>query len=188
MDSKSIKLLLLFFTAIVLVVIAFPMNEWLAKTMLRHQLIEIPLIFFCGIFTGRYIWKLSAKDSYIAVSMIIFIMFSLIFWMLPKSVDLAALSPSFNKIMNIHIFIVGWLTTSVLKDTIFELKIFLLGMIAAKLMAVGVTLRVFNLLLCSAFSIEQQEETGFYMILLAIVLFIYTTYVLIQGISRTAAQ
>ena len=67
--------------------------------------------------------------------MIIFVMFTLIFWMLPKSVDLAALSAKFDKVMNVHIFIAGLLTISVVKDTIFEIRIFFLGMMSGGFLA-----------------------------------------------------
>lgn len=182
MDSKNLKLLIIAFACVMLSVIAFPLNEWLSKTMTRHQLIEIPVVLFLGVLTGKKVFAFNTKNNNIAVAFIIFVMASLIFWMLPKSVDLAAISPSFNKVMDIHIFVTGLMIASVLNDTIFEIKVFFLGMMAAMLMAVGVTLRVFDLLLCSSYSIQQQWETGLYMIILSVILFIYTTYVLISSI------
>ena len=170
-----------------LFVIAFPLNEWLAKTMPRHQLIELPAVLFLGILIGKKVFSVNTKNNNIAVAFIILIMFSLIFWMLPKSVDLAALSPSFNKIMDIHIFITGIMVASVLNDAIFEIKVLFLGMMAAMIMAAGVTLRVFDLLLCSSFSIQQQWETGLYLIILSVILFIYTTYILISSIINPKA-
>ncbi len=186
MDSKIKKYIILILVTTTLFVVAFPLNEWMSKTMTRHQVIELPIMFFGGIIIGRYGWKLRTKNNFVNVAMIIFIMFTLIFWMLPKSVDLAALNPSIDKMMNLHVFIAGLLTNSLLKGTIFEIKIFFLGMMAAMIMAVGITLRVFNLLLCSSFSIDQQRETGFYMILISILLYIFTTYVLMSNIAKPA--
>lgn len=184
MDSKIKKYIILILVTTTLFVVAVPLNEWMSKTMARHQLIELPIMFFGGIIIGKYGWKLSTKDNFVSVAKIIFVMFTLIFWMLPKSVDLAALNPLIDKIMNLHVFIAGFLTISLLKGTIFEIKILFLGMMAAMIMAVGITLRVFNLLLCSSFSIEQQRETGLYMILISALLYILTSYILISSIAR----
>ena len=182
MDKKSLKIWSVLVIITIVVTIAFPLNHWLTLTMLRHQLIEIPVLLFTGVIFGKIIWKPDAKNVSFSVSLIIFFIFSLIFWMLPKSIDLAVLNPLFNKLMNIHIFIAGICAFSIIKDSVFELKVYFTGMISAMLMAVGITLRVFNLLLCSSFSIEQQRETGIYLITIAIIMFIYTTFILMSNI------
>ena len=68
----------------------------------------------------------------------------------------------------------GILLIPVLRNILFEIKILFLGMISAMMLATGITLRAFNILLCSSFDIGQQKETGFYLIIIGFLLFVLT--------------
>ena len=71
-------------------------------------------------------------------------------------------------------FIAGTLLMPALRNILFEIKILFLGMLAAMMLATGITLRAFNVLLCSSFDIVQQKETGFYLIIIGFLLFVLT--------------
>ncbi len=47
-------------------------------------------------------------------------------------------------------------------------------MLSAMVLATGIALKVFDILLCSSFDIYQQKETGLYLIIAGFVLFIIT--------------
>lgn len=111
-------------------------------------------------------------------------MASLIFWMLPRSVDESVIHPAFNRIMHFNMLVAGFSTIAIFRNMIFEIKIFFLGMTAAMLLATGITLRVFDMLLCSSFNIDQQKETGFYLIGIAVGLFIGTLIFLFKKLSK----
>ena len=70
--------------------------------------------------------------------------------------------------------IAGILLMPVLRNSLFEIKILFLGMLSAMMLATGITLRAFNILLCSSFDIGQQKETGFYLIIIGFLLFVLT--------------
>ena len=71
-------------------------------------------------------------------------------------------------------FIAGILLFPALRNILFEIKILFLGMLSAMMLATGITLRAFNILLCSSFDIGQQKETGFYLIIIGFLLFVLT--------------
>lgn len=152
--------------------------------MARHQLIEFLGLFSLGIIWGGSQKKLNVKNLPWGISILIFISFSMIFWMIPRSVDLAVIQPNFNKIMNVHILLCGVLVLPVLRNTIFEVQLVFIGMTAAVLIASGIALKSFDILLCSTFDIPQQKETGGYMLLLGLALFIFNVVFLFFKLSK----
>lgn len=136
-----------------------------------------------GIILG---WRFSKRlviDVWWGIGILIFIMASLVFWMLPHSVDLAVIRPSFNRIMHVNMLIAGFLLLPVLRSTIFEAKIIFCGMVSAMLIATGITLTSFDILLCSAFNIEQQKDTGFWLLIAGLAFFAGTIYIFFRGIG-----
>lgn len=163
--------------------ISFPLNGWFSFTMPRHQILQLPAMFILGIILAISFSKISIKNTSYGITILIFILSSFIFWMLPRSVDLAIINPGFNRIMHVNMLIAGFLAMTVLRNIIFEAKIFFIGMMAAMLLATGITLRAYNLLLCSSFNIQQQKETGYYLIWIALALFAGTVFLLFKGLS-----
>lgn len=153
---------------------SFEFNDYLSYTMPRHQAIQLPTMFGIGIAIALYFKTIIIKEPSWAYSSLIFIFFSLIFWMLPHSIDQAVIYPAFNRLMHIHIIVCGILLVASFRILSFEIKTFYLGMLSAKLATIGIVMRVFNILLCGSFTIRQQQETGTYFILIGTLLFIYT--------------
>jgi hypothetical protein len=151
--------------------------------MPRHQILQLPAMFILGIILAILFSKINIKNTSYGIAILIFILSSFIFWMLPRSVDLAIINPGFNRIMHVNMLIAGFLAVTVLRNIIFEAKIFFIGMMAAMLLATGITLRAYNLLLCSSFNIQQQKETGYYLIWIALALFAGTVFLLFKGLS-----
>lgn len=123
-------------------------------------------------------------DLYWGIAILIFIMSSFIFWMLPHSIDYAVISTSFNRIMHINMLAAGFILIPVFRHIIFEVKIIFLGMWAAMIIATGIALLAFNILLCSAFTIEQQKETGWWLIIIGVGLYAFTLFVFFRGLSE----
>lgn len=164
--------------------ISFAFNDWFCATMPRHQLLQLPAMLFLGFFTGWQFLKKLKLEMHWGISLLIFVMASLIFWMLPHSIDAAVIDNRFNLLMLINMFVAGLLTFPVLRNIIFEIRILFLGMVAVMIIATGIALISFNLLLCSAFNIEQQKETGAVLIKAGIAFFFFTLYVFFRGIGK----
>lgn len=168
------------------VMISYPLNDWFCTTMPRHQLIQLPAMLALGVILGLNFTRLNIKDSAWGLAVLICIMTSLVFWMLPHSIDLAVINKSFNRIMHLNMLIAGVLLIAVLRNIIFEIKILFLGMFSAMVLATGITLRAFDILLCSSFNISQQKETGFYLIIAGILLFIFTFVTFFKALGNSS--
>ena len=81
-------------------------------------------------------------------------------------------------------FAAGFLLILVLRNIIFEIKILFPGMLSAMILAIGITLKTFDILLCSSFNIMQQKETGFYLIIIGLSLFVATFIIFIKGLGK----
>lgn len=169
---------------VLFILISFLLNDWFSETMPRHQLLQLPAMIALGIISGAYFSKLSVKALYWGIAILIFIMSSLIFWMLPHSIDWAVINSSFNRIMHINMFVAGFLLMPVLRSIIFEVKIIFLGMLSAMVLATGITLKAFNILLCSSFNVFQQKETGFYLMIIGLSLFVVTFIIFFKGLRK----
>lgn len=152
--------------------------------MPRHQLLQLPALFVLGIIWGSRFSKDKVIDLSWSIAIFIFIMSSFVFWMLPHSIDVAAINAWFNRVMHINMLVAGFLLVPALRHALFEIKIIFLGMWAAMITAAGIALRVFDILLCSAFTIEQQKETGLWLIIIGTGLYAFTLFVFFSGLSR----
>lgn len=184
---KSLIFLLLF--AVCFYLLSFPMNHWLSATMPRHQLLQLPAMFLVGALIALLVLKpLKVSDLSWRLAGLIFVMASLIFWMLPHSVDLSAINPFVNNIRHLNLLLAGFLTITLLRHIIVEVKILFLSMLASMLLAVGITLRVFDVLLCSSFNITEQKQTGLILIFAGIFLFLYTLVVFFRMPAQMAKR
>jgi hypothetical protein len=165
--------------------LSFTLNDWLSSTMPRHQIIQVPAMIGLGIILGFNFLQLNIRETSWGIAALIFIMASIIFWMLPHSVDYARVNKLFNRIMHFNMVIVGILLVAVLRNILFEIKVLFLGMLAAMILATGFVLRSFNILLCSAFDIYQQKETGLYLIIIGFLVLVGALYVFFNGLSRS---
>jgi len=181
--SKSILTISIIFLLIAFYLLSFKFNNWLSLTMPRHQLIQLPSMLLIGILLALN-FKFVIKDLYWAIAVLIFSMSSFIFWMLPHSIDYAVININFNRAMHINIMLCGFLLTLVFKKLIVEIRILFLGMVVAMLLSTGITLKVFNILLCSSFTIAQQKQTGLYLIIIAIALFVFTAISLFRFLKN----
>lgn len=174
MFKRKKDIILVLIILLLFILIAYPMNSWLSDTMPRHQIIQLPATFGLGFILGIHFSRVNTKETYRGIAMLIFIMASFVFWMLPHSIDYAVINPSFNRIMLLNMLIAGILLMPVMRNIIFEIKILFLGMLSAMLLATGMTLKSFTILLCSSFTIIQQKETGSYLIMAGFFLFSLT--------------
>jgi hypothetical protein len=180
--KKDISIILIIL--ILFWLLSFPMNDWLSATMPRHQILQLPAMFGFGFILGIYFSGLNIKETSWGIASLIFIMASFVFWMLPHSIDYAVINSTFNRIMHLNMFIAGILLMPVLRNILFEIKILFLGMLSAMMLATGITLRAFNILLCSSFDISQQKETGFYLIVTGFLLFIVTFIIFYKELGK----
>lgn len=151
--------------------------------MPRHQLIQLPAMLTIGIISGFWFASYFNTDTSWGIAIFIFVMASLVFWMLPHSIDKAVINLLFNRIMHVNMFVAGLLVVPAFRNVIFEVKIIFLGMLSAMIAATGIALTSFDILLCSAFDVFQQKSTGNKLIIIGIALFAGTLFIFFRGLG-----
>ncbi|MBS1749597.1 MAG: hypothetical protein JST63_06820 [Bacteroidetes bacterium] len=184
MHSKKSHIVFILVISGLFWLISFPLNQWFSETMPRHQALQLPCMLGLGMISGWRYSKFNIIATSRSIAILVFVMSSLIFWMLPHSIDYAVIHPAFNRVMHINMFVAGYLLFPVLRKTLFEIKILFLGMISAMFIATGITLVTYNLLLCSAFTIDQQKETGSLLTIIGLVLFVTTLITFFRGLGK----
>lgn len=86
--------------------------------------------------------------------------------------------------MHVNMLLAGLFMIPILQSTLFEVKIIFLGMLSSMLIATGITLTVYDLLLCSSYNIAQQKETGSRFIIAGIILYAGTIFTFIRGSGK----
>lgn len=184
MPAKAINIILNLAVFVLAWVISFPMNEWFSATMPRHQLLQLPAMLLLGITAGLRSLKHITISFPWDIAILIFIMASLVFWMLPRSIDAAVIYPAFNRVMHLNMLAAGFLGITVIRQTIFEIKIAFMAMVSVMVFVAGITLITFNILLCSSFNIDQQKETGFRLIIAGIVFATGTLFTFFRSLGK----
>lgn len=159
-------------------------NDWLSQTMPRHQVVQLPLMFASGVLLALAFPRAAIRDAAWELAAFIFVMGSLIFWMLPRSIDWAVIDAAFNRVMHANMAAAGFLCVAAMRHAPLEMRIAFLGMIAAMLLATGLALRSFDILLCSSFTVSQQHETGFWLAGIGLTLLIATAGGFIRSLRR----
>jgi len=166
-------------------VVSFPLNEWFSLTMVRHQILQLPYMFILGSITGQIFNPARCKNRSLKIALLIAAMATLVFWMLPRSIDLTIIYPWFNRAMHGSVFIAGIATVWGLCENFFEAQIAFPLMLAAMLITGGAALRSFTILLCSSFTLADQQATGFYLMGIGTLIFIGTIVFLVRQLGAT---
>lgn len=180
------KYLIFVGTGLIFYLLSFYFNDWLSSTMQRHQLIQLPAMLIMGMGVSYLFPQMEIKNTSLGISVLIFFMASLTFWMIPHSIDKSVIFPYFNRIMHLNMILIGFLIVPVLHHILFEIKIAFLGMLSVSIMVSGIALRTFNILLCSSFDIFQQKQTGLLLLGISVCLLFYTYRTLFKGIGKDA--
>lgn len=153
--------------------------------MMRHQIIQLPLSLILGLVFGFWFRTLKSPNPSVSISFLIVSTLTMIFWMMPRSIDMAVVFPYFNYLMVFSLVLVGSLIVFAFRNVFIEVKIAFLGMSTAMYFASGVTLKALDVLLCSSFDIDQQHTTGGYLLLIGVLLFIFTIVMLLRFLEQS---
>lgn len=183
MDSKVKSAVFLAVAALLLLVTVIA-NDWFIQTMPRRQTLQLPALFASGVLAALAFPKIGMGEASWRLAALILTAGSLIFWMLPRSIDSAVVDAALNRALFVNMVTVGFLCSAAMRRASLEMQTAFLGMIAAMLLATGFALRSFDILLCASFTISQQKETGFHLLGIALALFITTVIRFIRSLKR----
>lgn len=184
MGSKIRAIGLVLVAGALIVVASGFANTWLSQTMPRHQIVQLPTLFVSGVLLSLAFPKAAIRGVPWKLAVMIPVVGSLIFWMLPRSIDLAVIDAAFNRVMHANMIVAGFLCVAAMRRAPLELRIAFMGMVSAMLLATGLALRSFDSLLCSSFTINQQHETGLHLVGIGGVLLIISVSGFIRGLWK----
>ncbi|GEM_PF-546933 len=140
-------------------------SKQLEMTMMGHVLIQLPLLVVCGwLVTPSLPSRLESaieKDNEYGIPGILIVIFTVLFWMLPRSLDAALASPfmEFTKFVTLPTLIgiplaLSWpLLTPVAKG-------FVIGNLLSMLAVLGWLYTQAPIRLCNYYLINQQQQVG----------------------------
>ncbi len=137
-----------------------PADVFLDATMERRLLIQIPAILVLGALAG---WPAGAahrpwRSGDLAA--LAFAVGAMLFWMIPRSLDLAARSHLVDKALHLSVFAVGLALARSLPYLSLAIPMTLGVQATAMLMALGIVYLHYPGLICTAYTLEQQRVVG----------------------------
>ena len=158
--------------------IVYPdIDIYLDSVMYRHLLIQIPFLILLGYMGGKRFFKGSAPTGIErelnarGFSGLIFFTGVLIFWMLPLSIDSTVSSDLRDNLMHMCMLFAGILLASSERTAPPVLKSAYEIYFTAMIIAMGNIYAVYSELICASYTLEQQHQTGYFLLYLSPVLF-----------------
>jgi len=153
-------------------IISPPIDSFLDASMSRHMLLQIPLLVGMG-YAAVWLWPAARlRSPSMRVSAIIFAMGSLLFWMLPRSLDTAVTVTWVDQAMHANMLLVGWFLAISLPRLPFLVKMALGVYGLAMALAAGVVYASTTIPVCSTYSVQQQNEAGALLLWIGSALFV----------------
>jgi len=157
---------------VVAVTVSPPVDPFLDASMSRHMLLQMPLLVGLG-YAAASIWPIPrCRLAPLGLSCIFFAMGSLLFWMLPRSLDTAVTVAWVDQIMHANMLLAGGSLAIGLPRLSFHTKMACGVYSLAMTMTAGVVYTVASVPVCSTYSLQQQNDAGALLFRIGIVIFV----------------
>lgn len=143
-----------------------PADGYLAATMERRLLIQIPAMLVLGALAGWRPGRGAAPRAWRAgdLAALALAVGALLFWMIPRSLDLAARSRPADAALLVSVFAAGFALARSLPHLSFVIPVTLGLQATAMLMALGIVYLHFPGLICTAYTLAQQRVAGAWLV------------------------
>ncbi len=149
-------------TGLALVLALPPVATWLSTTMPRHQLIQVPALLLLGVMSVRWTTAQTPRQppGEWDPALLILAIGGMIFWMIPRSVDLAASDRFADQLQHLSMFLAGIIFARTLSrlSVVAAMTLGIHGV--AMLAAQGMVYTLYPGLICTAYTLQQQRTTG----------------------------
>ena len=168
----------------VVAMVSPPIDSFLDLSMSRHMLLQMPLLVGLGYAAGL-IWPIPRfRLASLGLSAIFFAMGSLMFWMLPRSLDTAVTMAWADQAMHVNMLAAGWSLAIGLPRLPFHTKMAFGVYGLAMALTAGVVYATAVVPVCSRYSVQQQNAAGALMLWIGATLFVV---LLARGVFLLAA-
>jgi len=163
-------------------------DRYLDQTMQLHIIGQLLPLVVAGFIMGRtlfveFVERNFIEYDYYGAGTVLFFVGSIIFWMIPRTLDLAVTSQTVDYVMQAELFFSAALLGAIRRSLPFTLKtgagIYGLAMWGS----MGYGYSIYNKLLCSVYDITMQQQTGVIILKLFPVWIIVFIYSFIRDLS-----
>lgn len=154
------------------VLLALPrVDAMFSASMPRKALAEPLLLLLCGWLASRLCpWPRRSSHAPPAVAAATLL---LLFWMIPRSLDLTQIEPHVNALFIISVFAVGILLSAYLPILPGVAKVAYALYLSSMMVAFGLIYAFQTTLLCSAFTLEDQHAFGRMLVALGLAAYLF---------------
>ncbi len=144
-----------------------PLDSYLTQTQPRFLALHIPAWLVLGYLAGHRFRRASTVAwNPLGLTGLVFFLGSLAFWMIPRSVDAAALSPWVDQVLHANLLAAGFAFAWSVPAMPFVLRAAVGIYSASMIFSLGVLYTHYPALLCGTFTLGEQEQTGHLLLLL----------------------
>ncbi len=171
----------------VVAMVSPPLDPYLDGSMSGHMLLQMPLLALLGYAAGRLWPGFRIRASSHGVAAVLFGVGSLVFWMLPRSLDTAVTVAWVDQVMHLNMLTAGWFLAVGLPCLPFHTKVAFGVYALAMALAAGVVYVTAVVPVCANYSVQQQNEAGALLLWAGGVVFVILLARSVFLLSRIAA-
>lgn len=137
-------------------------HRWLEASMLRHMLLQLPLLAAAGwLVAGRAArtGRVAALDEH-GLSTFTALIFVSAYWMVPRALELSLTAPAAQAAKFASLLLTGALLPGALKRANRIVQLFFLGNLCAMMAIAGMLYQDMPQRLCNAYLLDDQVVTG----------------------------
>jgi hypothetical protein len=135
-------------------------REWLEASMLRHMLLQLPLLVAAGwLLSARRPLDIAAFDQH-GVSGLTALLFVSAYWMIPRALEHSINSPLAEAAKFASLLALGALLPGSLKRANWIVQLFFLGNFSWMMAIAGIQYQSMPQRLCNAYLLDDQIATG----------------------------
>ncbi|MCO5068072.1 MAG: hypothetical protein M9910_05200 [Kiritimatiellae bacterium] len=165
-----------------------PLDTWLDATMPRIVLLQMPAWILLGWLVGRKRGNILVHLDPRGLGALAFAILTVIFWMIPRSIDTIGYSTRADQLLHASLFIAGFALADGFPRLPFVAKAALCIMGTSHVFALGVFYTKYTALLCGSFSLLQQQELGHWLLRLTPFVLVWALVGAFRALARAAEQ
>jgi len=140
--------------------------------MTRKMVIQEGLFLACGFLLGKGISI--PRDEYFGGWGLLFFIFSLMFWMIPRSIDITEIKEIYDYLYHGDMILSGFILAKSLPQVSFIIQFFFGLYISSMIVALGLVFKSEQTPICSAYNLYQQHQVGKVLIYIGLLFYILT--------------
>ncbi|WP_229259608.1 hypothetical protein [Duganella aceris] len=146
-------------------------RHWLEASMLRHMLLQLPLLVAAGwLLAGRNqrLQSIAAMIDQHGVTGLTALLFVSAYWMIPRALELSINSPMLEAAKFASLLLLGALIPGSLKRANWIVHLFFLGNFSWMMAIAGIQYQNMPQQLCNAYLLDDQINTGIALVITSI--------------------